>query len=135
MLADLHGLYTAEAIERTERAVREAQQQGKPELRVIVGKGLHSKDHVAHIKVRSAACREAAALLTPCPQPAIEKLMRDYNLSAQLDPHNSGVLVVHLGGGGGGTRDAGGFTRELAKQASGNEEQVSASGRIRSGQS
>ena len=74
-------------------------------------------------------------MLTPCLQPAIEKLMRDYNLSAQLDPHNSGVLVVHLGGGGGGTRDAGGFTRELAKQASGNEEQVSASGRIRSGQS
>ena len=57
MLADLHGLYTAEAIERTERAVREAQQQGKPELRVIVGKGLHSKDHVAHIKVRSRICR------------------------------------------------------------------------------
>lgn len=53
-LPDLHGLYTAEAIERTERAVRDAQQQGKPELRVIVGKGIHSKDHVAHIKVRSA---------------------------------------------------------------------------------
>lgn len=50
--------------------------------------------------------------------------MHDYNLSAELDPHNSGVLVVHLTGSGGGSRDAG-FTRELAKHASGNEEQVS----------
>ncbi|PWN42818.1 DUF1771-domain-containing protein [Ceraceosorus guamensis] len=100
---DLHGLYTAEAIKRTEQAVQQAQQAGKPELRIIVGKGLHSKDHVAHIK------------------PAVEKLMRDYNLAAHLDPHNSGVLVVNLQGQG--SRDVGSFTRDLAKHASGDEEQ------------
>ena len=56
---DLHGLYTKEAIAKTEQAIREHQQRGTPELRVIVGKGIHSKDHVAHIK------------------PAIEKLMQE----------------------------------------------------------
>lgn len=55
---DLHGLYTEEAIHKTEEAIRKHQQRGTPELRVIVGKGIHSKDHAAHIK------------------PAIEKLMQ-----------------------------------------------------------
>lgn len=72
-------------------------------MRVIVGKGIHSKDHVAHIK------------------PAIEKLMRDNNISAALDPHNAGVLVVHLQGGS-NVGDAG-FTRDLAKGATGKDDE------------
>ena len=56
---DLHGLYTEEAIVKTEQAIREHQQKGTRELRVIVGKGIHSQNHVAHIK------------------PAVEKLMRE----------------------------------------------------------
>lgn len=56
---DLHGLYTEEAIAKTEQAIREHQQKGTRELRVIVGKGIHSQNHVAHIK------------------PAVEKLMRE----------------------------------------------------------
>lgn len=109
---DLHGLYTAEAISRTEQEVAMRQQRGDQSVRVIVGKGIHSKDHVAHIK------------------PAIEDLMRKYNLQAHLDPHNSGVLVVDLTGKAGGAfgRDAGGFTRGLAQQASGSEDQVSRRG-------
>jgi len=77
-----------------------------PELRVITGKGIHSAQHVAKIK------------------PAVEKLMQDHRLAAELDSHNAGVVIVHLNGGGGGGafRDAG-FTRDLAKQATGNEEQ------------
>lgn len=55
---DLHGLYVKEAIERTEGAISSAQQRGDQELRVIVGKGLHSQGHVAKIK------------------PAVEDLMR-----------------------------------------------------------
>ena len=39
-----------EAIERTEAAVSRAQASGQPELRVIVGKGIHSPGHVAKIK-------------------------------------------------------------------------------------
>lgn len=38
-----------------------------------------------------------------------------------MDPHNAGVVVVHLAGGG-GRRDAG-FTNDLARSATGNEEQ------------
>ncbi|PWZ03778.1 DUF1771-domain-containing protein [Testicularia cyperi] len=99
---DLHGLYTSEALERTEQAVRNAQSQGWNELRIIVGKGLHSKDHRQHIA------------------PAVEKLMRDYRLDAHLDPRNAGVLVVNLKGNGQGAAN---FTRDLAKQSTGNEDE------------
>lgn len=55
---DLHGLYVKEAIERTEAAINQAQGKGQDEMRVIVGKGLHSQGNVARIK------------------PAVEDLMR-----------------------------------------------------------
>lgn len=99
---DLHGLYTSEALERTEQYVRQFQSQGKPEMRIIVGKGLHSKDHRQHIA------------------PAVEKMMQDYRLEAHLDPRNAGVLVVNLQGSG---RGGAGFTRDLAKQTTGNEDE------------
>lgn len=99
---DLHGLYTSEALERTEQAVRQAQSQGWTEMRIIVGKGLHSKDHRQHIA------------------PAVEKMMRDYRLEAHLDPRNAGVLVVNLRGSGQG---GAAFTRDLAKQTTGNEDE------------
>lgn len=106
---DLHGLYTQEAIAKTEESIRAAQAKGMSELHVIVGKGIHSQDHVAKVK------------------PAIEKLMRDYGIAANLDPKNSGVLLVHLGGAQGAPqgayRDAG-FTNKLAQQASGKDEEV-----------
>ncbi|KAK9900311.1 DUF1771-domain-containing protein [Cystobasidium minutum MCA 4210] len=86
---DLHGLYVQEAIERTERAVQDAQSQGLDELRIITGKGIHSNQGIAKIK------------------PAIEKLMVKYNLAAHLDPHNTGVLIVSLSGPRGGSRDLG----------------------------
>lgn len=35
---DLHGLYVAEAISRTEAAIQKAQSQGKDHLDIIVGK-------------------------------------------------------------------------------------------------
>ncbi|KZO98924.1 DUF1771-domain-containing protein [Calocera viscosa TUFC12733] len=94
---DLHGLYVQEAIDRTEEALQAAQGQGAPELRVIVGKGLHSAGHVAKIK------------------PAIEQLMQKYSFSAELDPANEGVLIVHLGGAAQGRRgmDAEEVTRRL----------------------
>ncbi|KAM0790817.1 hypothetical protein ACM66B_004662 [Microbotryomycetes sp. NB124-2] len=81
---DLHGLYVQEAIERTEKTIRDVRGRGLPELRIIVGKGIHSDRHVAKIK------------------PAIIDLMERENLTAHLDSHNSGVLVVQLQGQGTG---------------------------------
>ncbi|ORX39363.1 hypothetical protein BD324DRAFT_327602 [Kockovaella imperatae] len=98
---DLHGLYVQEAIQRTEAAITQAQQNGQEEINIIVGKGIHSQGHVAKIK------------------PAVEDLMRKYNLSAHLDPHNSGVLIVDLQGrqmNGRGTRDAGGLVDEMSQK-------------------
>jgi hypothetical protein len=105
-------MYTAEAITRTEQEIAQRQARGDSSVRIIVGKGVHSKDHVAKSK------------------PAIEGLMRKYTLQAHLDPHNAGVLVVDLTGKAGGnfSRDVGGMTRGLAQEASGDENQVSIEG-------
>ncbi|KAJ7084298.1 cytoplasmic protein [Mycena belliarum] len=78
---DLHGLYVKEAIEHTDQAIQEAKQRGDSELHLIVGKGLHSPGGAGKLK------------------PAIEEL---HELSAELDPHNAGVLVVQIGGRQGG---------------------------------
>ncbi|GAA5843134.1 hypothetical protein JCM9279_001871 [Rhodotorula babjevae] len=91
---DLHGLYVQEAIEYTERAIADGRNKGMPELRIIVGKGNHSPSHVAKIK------------------PAITDLMQREHLTATLDPHNGGVLIVQLQGQGGG-KGSGQFLREL----------------------
>ncbi|KAG8893133.1 hypothetical protein FRC01_013764 [Tulasnella sp. 417] len=80
---DLHGLYVKEAIDHTEKAIIAAQSRGDRQIRLIVGKGLHSQGSVAKLK------------------PAIEELMAKHHLACQLDPHNAGVLVVTLNEGGG----------------------------------
>ena len=46
----MHGLFVREAVEKTEWAVREAKKRGgDSELRLIVGKGIHSQGGVAKI--------------------------------------------------------------------------------------
>ncbi|KAK0502562.1 hypothetical protein EDD18DRAFT_696432 [Armillaria luteobubalina] len=75
---DLHGLYVKEAKAYTDTAIAKAMLRGDSELRLIVGKGSHSEGGIAKIRL------------------AIEELMRKYQLVAELDPSNSGVLIVKL---------------------------------------
>ncbi|SJL14333.1 uncharacterized protein ARMOST_17789 [Armillaria ostoyae] len=75
---DLHGLYVKEAIAYTDAALEEAKLRGDSEIRLIVGKGLHSEGG------------------EPKVGPAIKDLMHTYQLVAEFDPSNSGVLVVEL---------------------------------------
>jgi len=77
---DLHGLYVKEAIMFADRVIQDAKQRGDPELRLIVGKGLHSPHGVAKLK------------------PAVEDLMQKHGLVAELDERNEGVLIVNLDG-------------------------------------
>ncbi|KAI5123968.1 hypothetical protein M0805_006380 [Coniferiporia weirii] len=77
---DLHGLRAEEAIERTDKAILDARRKGINELRLIVGKGIHSQGQHAVLK------------------PRIEELMQKHNIVAEIDPQNSGVLIVHLDG-------------------------------------
>ncbi|KIY51055.1 DUF1771-domain-containing protein [Fistulina hepatica ATCC 64428] len=86
---DLHGLFVKEAVERTDRAIQEARARGETEIRLIVGKGMHSDGQVAKIK------------------PAVEDLMVKHNLQAELDPHNGGVLIVQMGAGSPRSRGVG----------------------------
>jgi DNA-nicking Smr family endonuclease len=44
------GLYVKEAIARTESAVQAAQSRGHQQIRIIVGKGLHSQGQTAKLK-------------------------------------------------------------------------------------
>ncbi|KAK0435965.1 hypothetical protein EV421DRAFT_1833411 [Armillaria borealis] len=75
---DLHGLYVKEAIAYTDTALEEAKLRGDSEIRLIVG--LHSEGGAAKVG------------------PAIKNLMPKYQLVAEFDPSNSGVLVVKLNG-------------------------------------
>lgn len=68
---DLHGLYVKEALIKVEEAIQKAQAQNYTELKLIVGKGLHSKDHVAHIKpaverLLSRCVWKSVVKATPC---------------------------------------------------------------------
>lgn len=96
---DLHDLYVKEAIEYTDKAIETAKRRGDTTINIIVGKGLHSSGGVAKLK------------------PAIEALMQKYDLVAELDPDNSGVLIVQLGGRKSGRRAIGvdEVTRRLEK--------------------
>ncbi|KAF8482758.1 hypothetical protein DFH94DRAFT_627155, partial [Russula ochroleuca] len=78
---DLHGLYVKGAITYTDKSIAEARARGDNEIRLIVGKGIHSPNNAAKLK------------------PAIEGLIQKHNLSAAIDPQNSGVLIVQLEGG------------------------------------
>jgi len=93
---DLHGLFVKEAIAHTDSAIEQAKQRGDLDIRLIVGKGLHSTSGHAKIK------------------PAIEELMQKHQLVAELDPQNAGVLVVRLDGQGGGM-DSDEVARRLEK--------------------
>ncbi|KAG6920239.1 hypothetical protein DXG01_005008 [Tephrocybe rancida] len=75
---DVHGLRAAEAVFRTEQALRNALEVRAPSVRVIVGKGLHSAGKVPVLKG------------------TITKVMQGYGLDCKVDPGNAGVLILTL---------------------------------------
>ncbi|KAF8629156.1 hypothetical protein AX17_005741 [Amanita inopinata Kibby_2008] len=75
---DVHGLRVIEAIEVTENAFREALASGHGTLRVITGKGLHSKNNQPVIKN------------------ALIKTMERQKIPCKPDPTNSGILILSL---------------------------------------
>ncbi|KAG6850975.1 hypothetical protein H0H93_005844 [Arthromyces matolae] len=77
---DVHGLRVAEAVYHTEQALRNAYTDKAPLVRVIVGKGLHSVGKVPVLKE------------------AIMKIMMKRGVPCNVDPGNTGVLVLRLPG-------------------------------------
>ncbi|KAK0461338.1 uncharacterized protein EV420DRAFT_1640820 [Desarmillaria tabescens] len=73
---DLHGLLTSEAVIKTEKAFKAVLEEGGNSLRVIVGKGLHSKQRKAKLK------------------PAVEKAMIGHGITCAEDKKNAGVLII-----------------------------------------
>ncbi|EKM80540.1 hypothetical protein AGABI1DRAFT_37759, partial [Agaricus bisporus var. burnettii JB137-S8] len=74
---DLHGLTAKEATTHAKRAIKEARERGVVQLRLIVGKGLHSS---------------GPPVLKPC----MLKLMQELKLPAEVHPSNEGILVVQI---------------------------------------
>lgn len=77
---DLHGLTVKEAKWISKKRIAADIQNGKAELKVIVGKGLHSKNGVGKIKL------------------AVRKLCKQAGLKCYIDPKNVGVLVIDMKG-------------------------------------
>lgn len=77
---DLHGLHVEEAKFFTEQRIITAKQRGEDHLHIIVGKGIHSADHVAKLK------------------PAIEDLCRKHQFEYSRE-HNEGRIYVKFTGG------------------------------------
>ncbi|KAF8629842.1 hypothetical protein AX15_003208 [Amanita polypyramis BW_CC] len=78
LTVDVHGLRVQEAIEITEKAFRDALTSGHGTLRVITGRGLHSKNNLPVL--RNALIREMEKQRIPCEQ----------------DPVNPGALILSL---------------------------------------
>ncbi|EFI28101.1 hypothetical protein CC1G_14128 [Coprinopsis cinerea okayama7 len=75
---DVHGLRPSEALEKTEKALLELLKSGHSTLRVIVGKGLHSVNG------------------QPVLKGAITAAMQRQKIPCEVDPKNTGVLIVEL---------------------------------------
>ena len=99
---DLHGLYVREAVEKTTQAIANARTSGINPIKVVVGRGTHSKNHVSKMK------------------PAIEELMQKENLRCKVDPSNAGQLIVYLDGqGDGGATNNASWTDEVENRTEG----------------
>ncbi|KAI0755899.1 hypothetical protein BC629DRAFT_1553274 [Irpex lacteus] len=78
---DVHRLSSEEAFLQVKKAIRDARGFGAPQLRIIVGKGNHSKNNVPVLK------------------PAIMSELQKLYIPVEPDPKNAGVLVVKLPAG------------------------------------
>ncbi|KAM6502135.1 hypothetical protein JOM56_002112 [Amanita muscaria] len=75
---DVHGLRVNEAVEMTEQALRKALSSGHETLRVITGRGAHSKGKLPVLKY------------------ALLRAMEKQKIPCQPDPVNPGALIVTL---------------------------------------
>ncbi|THH33321.1 hypothetical protein EUX98_g873 [Antrodiella citrinella] len=75
---DVHRLVVPEAITEVKRALREARSSGTTELRIITGRGKHSKGNIPVLK-----------------KAIIQKLV-EYQIEAKSDTTNPGVLVIAI---------------------------------------
>ncbi|ANB13871.1 hypothetical protein AWJ20_4822 [Sugiyamaella lignohabitans] len=91
---DLHGLYVKEAIQALDTRIRAGIQRHESHIKAIVGKGNHSANHVAKIK------------------PAVEELCQTHGIRHEIDPHNSGVIILHLDGQSGPAVNTGNYPQQ-----------------------
>ncbi|KAJ2922208.1 hypothetical protein H1R20_g14890, partial [Candolleomyces eurysporus] len=73
---DVHGLRPSEAVDKTERALTQAMDNGLTTLRVIVGKGLHSVGG------------------QPVLKKVITQTMEKQKIACEVDSGNAGVLIL-----------------------------------------
>ncbi|KAJ7925248.1 hypothetical protein B0H13DRAFT_1600737, partial [Mycena leptocephala] len=75
---DVHGLFVAEAVKKVETALQTAIWDRRKELRVIVGRGLHSQGR------------------RPKLRPAIMDEMQRQSIPCRIQTDNPGVLILSV---------------------------------------
>ena len=92
----MHRLKVAEAQEKVEQALYDAIVTGVPELRIITGRGNHSKGGIPRLKLAIIGAMEECVWsfhvltlrLTTC-------VFSSYHIDVYTDPNNSGVLIIN----------------------------------------
>jgi len=75
-IIDVHGLFVAEAIKKVENSLQAAIWDGRKDLRVIVGRGLHSQGR------------------RPKLRPAIMEAMQKQSIPCRIQADNPGILIL-----------------------------------------
>ncbi|KAM5540285.1 hypothetical protein V8D89_006104 [Ganoderma adspersum] len=95
---DVHRLKVTEAQEKVEQALYDAVVTGVPELRIITGRGNHSKGGIPRLKLAIIGAMEE------CVDSSFYDLLSwlthdsdfcSYHIDVYTDPNNSGVLIIH----------------------------------------
>lgn len=101
---DLHGLYVKEAEWILQSRITECLNTNQSHLKVIVGKGLHSKNGVAKLKL------------------AVENMCVSHGLKHYVDPKNSGVMIIEFANSSGQSPTYGNNTPQYQQQYGSNQQ-------------
>lgn len=94
-IIDVHGLKPEEALQKTEQAFRDLLSNGQVTLRVIVGKGLHSKNKVPAIK--NFIIETMRKYVLDCLHSLdFSLIFNSQHIPCSVDPYNAGVLILTL---------------------------------------
>jgi DNA-nicking Smr family endonuclease len=119
---DLHGQHVDEAVEIFRQRIQAAKQQNQTHLHVIVGKGIHSADHIQKIKpaVEEACQQMGLAYRTESNAGRIYiDLTGNQNLPQYMPPpgqYHGGGQPQYQPNTGGGNQQQGGLTHQQEQQ-------------------
>lgn len=92
---DVHRLKVPEALEKVEEALYDAIVTNTPELRIITGRGNHSKNGIPALKLAIIGCIQEYVVIFVIILARADRSSCSHRLDCSTDPNNSGVLLIH----------------------------------------